>query len=77
MLRLRLRFMSIRGVPNVVVYHHPLLPEEKPIEGVRMAPTTGLGLVFRAAAPSLEKIKVEEKVKEVTAPQEVSAQTTS
>jgi hypothetical protein len=85
--RLGLRFLGIRAVPKTIVYHHPIFPA-KPSEGARVAPVAGIGVVFRAAPPLLErteekirmeaKMKSEEKAKEgevMTSP--VSAQTTS
>jgi len=52
--------MSIRPIPNLMVYNHPVTPEIKRDEEIRRVPVPGIGVVFRAAAPLLEK--VEEKV---------------
>ena len=74
--------MSIRSVPNITVYNHPSYPKLQPGEEVRKLPAAGIGVVFKALAPLLEKVEekvenVEEKKEEVKPTQQVTAQATS
>lgn len=55
--------MRIRGIPNLVVYNHPVTPAGIVTEEVRRLPPSRVGVVLRETAPLLEK--VEEKAEEV------------
>ena len=57
---IRLRYMSIRPIPNLIVFNHPVTPEIKRDEEIRRVPVPGIGVVFKESAPLLEK--VEERV---------------
>lgn len=86
---IRLRYMSIRPVPNITVYNHPSYPKLQPSEEVRKLPVPRVGVIFKESAPLLEKVEervekeaeiesVEEKAsmedkEEVTPTQQVTA----
>ena len=73
--------MTIRPVPNITVYNHPSYAKLQPSEVCKL-PVAGIGVVFKALAPLLEKVEekvenVEEKKEEVTPTQQVTAQAIS
>lgn len=55
--------MRIRGIPNLVVYNHPVTPEVKVVGEVRRFPPSRVGVALRETVPLVEK--VEEKAEEV------------
>lgn len=53
----RLRFVSIRAVPKLAVYNHPVYPVGKEDIEVKKLPTAPVGVRYRASAPTLEKVE--------------------